>query len=394
MKSVPLGKLTILVSSGSTPLGGSKIYLPSGPVMLIRSQNVLMRELNLDDVAFITEEVASKMKRTVVKTNDVFLNITGASIGRVATFELQGVQANVNQHVCIVRTVPELLHHRYLMHFIAQPSFQAYINNTQQGGTRQALTFEKIRDFQIPLPPLEEQRRIAAILDKADAVRRKRKEAIALTEELLRSAFLEMFGDPATNPMSWKTAILAEVCTKVTDGTHHMPNTVENGIPILRALNIKNDKIDKSNLVYISEEDYGKISKRSPLEKGDVLLTCLGTIGNVALFEEEFKFTLVRNVALIKPNYERTTSQFLQLLLKSNYLQAQMKARAKQSSQAALYIGEIEKLKIFIPPMSLQRRFSKVSENLRKLLQKQQQDQSQQDNLFNSLLQSAFRGEL
>ncbi|NEQ86929.1 MAG: restriction endonuclease subunit S, partial [Moorea sp. SIO2I5] len=185
MNKVPLEKLTTLVSSGSTPLGGSKVYLSKGSVMLIRSQNVLMRELNLKEVAYITDEMASKMKRTVVRNNDIILNITGASIGRVACFESQDVQANVNQHVCIIRSIPNLLYSRYLMHFIAQPSFQARIDSTQNGGTRQALTFDQIKQFKIPLPPLEEQKRIAAILDKADSIRRKRKDAIALTEELL-----------------------------------------------------------------------------------------------------------------------------------------------------------------------------------------------------------------
>ncbi|NCS02492.1 MAG: restriction endonuclease subunit S [Microcystis aeruginosa G13-07] len=275
------------------------------------------------------------------------------------------------------------------------PKFAYYFLNTlnlPNVGYSRHFRFLKRTFF--PLPPLEEQRRIAAILDKADGVRRKRKEAIRLTEELLKSTFLEMFGDPVTNPKGWEITILRDVCKKVTDGTHHMPKTVEKGTPILRALNIKKDKLETSNLLYISEEDYQKISKRSPLDKGDVLLTCLGTVGNVAIFNEDSNFSLVRNIALLKPNYKKTTSEFLKFILKTEYLQRQIKSRSKQSSQAALYIGEIEQLKIFLPPIELQRKYSNLSQEINDLHKKLEQDEFYQDNLFNSLLQRAFRGEL
>jgi type I restriction enzyme S subunit len=106
---VPLGDLTTLISSGSTPKGGSEVYVRQGPVMLIRSQNVRMNALVLDDVAYVTDEIDAQMVRSRVKCGDVLLNITGASIGRVATFDLEHVEANVNQHVCIIRPRPDAL---------------------------------------------------------------------------------------------------------------------------------------------------------------------------------------------------------------------------------------------------------------------------------------------
>ena len=115
------------------------IYLPKGPVMLIRSQNVRMNELRLDDVAYIDDEIDRSMGRTRVLAGDVLLNITGASIGRVAPFELEKIRANVNQHVCIIRPNTERLTTRYLSHLIASPHYQAMINRLQHGGTRQAL---------------------------------------------------------------------------------------------------------------------------------------------------------------------------------------------------------------------------------------------------------------
>ncbi len=122
MKSLPvlkLGPLTSLISSGSTPLGGASRYLAEGPVMFLRSQNVLMNQLDLSDVAFIDDVLYNEMKRTQVQPGDVLINITGASIGRVAPFDLDGRRANVNQHVCIIRPKKDALDFRYLACYLS-----------------------------------------------------------------------------------------------------------------------------------------------------------------------------------------------------------------------------------------------------------------------------------
>ena len=393
MKTVPLGKLTRLISSGSTPLGGSKIYLPNGSVMLIRSQNVLMRNLSLNDVAFVTEEIAGNMQRTVVKANDVLLNITGASIGRVATFELKEKQANVNQHVCIIRTIPELLHHRYLMHFIAQPNFQAHINNTQDGGTRQALTFEKIRNFQIPLPPIAQQRRIAAILDRADAVRRKRKEAIALTEALLRSAFLEMFGDPVVNPKGWETVTVGDIISDVRDGPHVSPEYSEAGIPIISTRNIRPSRLVLEDVKYISDQTYTKLVKYFKPQRGDVLLTKGGTTGFAKVVDWDWSFAIWVHIAALRPT-ERIRAEFLESALNSPSCYAQSQRYTHGIANRDLGLTRIRKIQLSLPPLPLQDQFCNFRQVLLKRLATQEQSLNESSDLFNSLLQRAFRGEL
>lgn len=191
---IPLQQLTTLISSGSTPLGGRSVYLKEGPVMLVRSQNVRMNKLDLSDVAYISEEQNSKMQRSVVSCGDVLLNITGASIGRVSRFDLKKRRANVNQHVCVIRPKPKELDSRFLEYYLSSPSVQQDIHGQlQRGGTRQALTFKQISQFKIPFPSLTEQKRIADILDNADAIRQKHlkaaSEAGVLTNALVQKAF-------------------------------------------------------------------------------------------------------------------------------------------------------------------------------------------------------------
>jgi type I restriction enzyme S subunit len=148
-----------------------------------------MNSLDLTDAAYITEEIESEMKRSILNPGDVLLNITGASIGRVAHFGLRGIRANVNQHVCIIRPKPAELDSTYLAYFISSPPFQKEILRLQRGGTRQALTFAQIANFQVPLPAISTQKRIAAILDKADGIRRRREETLKLLESYENSLF-------------------------------------------------------------------------------------------------------------------------------------------------------------------------------------------------------------
>lgn len=189
-----LGDYTTKITSGSTPLGGRNVYLDEGPVMLVRSQNILMNRLDLSDVAYISEELNQQMERSVVHQHDVLLNITGASIGRVARFPFSDRRANVNQHVCIIRCDSKRLNPVFVEQFLSTTIVQSDINNRhQRGGTRQALTFSQIADFQIPIPSPDLQKKYEGAVDQttklierlSDAIG----EALSLFNSLVQRAF-------------------------------------------------------------------------------------------------------------------------------------------------------------------------------------------------------------
>ena len=171
-----LADLTTKIGSGVTPKGGKKAYVESG-FPLIRSQNVGWGEMLLDDVAFITPEQHEKMDGTKLKKGDVLLNITGASIGRSAVYEGETGEANVNQHVCILRA-KEVLAAGYLNAWLLSHAGQKTIDAFQAGGNRQGLNFQQIGSFPIPLPPLSEQQRIAEIISGADELIAQQKSVI------------------------------------------------------------------------------------------------------------------------------------------------------------------------------------------------------------------------
>ncbi|CEO26412.1 restriction endonuclease subunit S [Paraclostridium sordellii] len=161
-----LGCITTKVGSGKTPKGGNSVYTNSG-VMFLRSQNVLKGKLNLNDVAYISEEINATMKSTEVHGDDILLNITGASIGRSCNVPKDFPRANVNQHVCIIR-LNENYNSNFIMNQIVSSKVQKQIDSYQAGGNREGLNFEQIKNMKVSSTSIEEQEKIASFFSLID----------------------------------------------------------------------------------------------------------------------------------------------------------------------------------------------------------------------------------
>lgn len=164
VEAIKLEDLAVKINSGATPKGGRNAYVESG-VPLIRSMNVHFHGFVKEGLVFLTDRQADSLSNAVVEKDDVLLNITGASIGRVAVAPAEMHGARVNQHVTIIRP-KEILFPAYLALYLASPKTQQFIDSIQVGATRQALTKGMIQNFKIPVPPLAEQKRIVAKVDE------------------------------------------------------------------------------------------------------------------------------------------------------------------------------------------------------------------------------------
>lgn len=165
---IRLGTITNKIGSGSTPRGGKSAYVPSG-IPFLRSQNVWNYGLDMDDVAYISHETHEKMSNTVVQENDILLNITGASLGRCAIYPEEIGEANVSQHVTIIRPTNPAIR-QYLHYCILSPYTQALVWGRQVGMAREGLSKKVLEQFEIPLPPLSEQHRIVSKVDELMAL--------------------------------------------------------------------------------------------------------------------------------------------------------------------------------------------------------------------------------
>lgn len=190
---VPLRKITTKVGSGATPRGGKESYIKNG-ISLIRSQNVYDYYFDREGLAFIDEIQANELDNVTVERNDILLNITGASVARCCKVPDNILPARVNQHVSIIRVNPSKADYRYVLYALNSPQIKKSLLNLAQGGaTREALTKEKIENFDIPLPKLNIQHKIGDILSSYDDLIINNTRRIQILEELAQSIYREWF---------------------------------------------------------------------------------------------------------------------------------------------------------------------------------------------------------
>lgn len=266
--------------------------------------------------------------------------------------------------------------------------------NTDRAAMGQTLNKAKLKEIKIPLPPLSEQKRIAHVLDKADELRQKRQQSIEKLDELLQATFIDMFGDPVNNPKGLKVIPLSEICRKITDGTHQSPKWEKNGIPFLFISNIVDGEIDYSSNKYISQETYNQLTKSTKIEINDILYTTVGSYGNVARVKTDKLFCFQRHIGHIKPNLSKVNAVFLENMLSSFGVKMQADRLVKGVAQKTLNLKDLKSLLVFDIPMINQENFVKISNRIKSQKQTLTTQLAQQENLFQSLQQRAFNGEL
>jgi len=245
------------------------------------------------------------------------------------------------------------------------------------------------------LPPLSEQKRIAAILEKADAIRRKRQTAIKLTDGFLRATFLDMFGDPVINPKGFKIIKLGNVCNKITDGTHDTPKRLRAGMPFITGKHIRPFLIDFKNCDYVSSEDHEEIIKRCKPERGDVLYTNIGAnVGTAAVNTWENTFSM-KNVALLKPNRKTISSRYLEFALNHGGMKNKILGSSSVGgAQQFLSLTQIKQVEIPVPMLPIQEKFEGILKKASMLIEQHNKILLENNHLLNSITQRAFRGEL
>jgi type I restriction enzyme S subunit len=254
--------------------------------------------------------------------------------------------------------------------------------------------YKYLKRTEVLLPSLPEQRRIAAILDQADALRAKRREALAQLDKLTQAIFVEMFGDLESNVNGLPVKNLEDLCVRVTDGTHQSPKWEPDGIPFLFISNILNGEISYSTEKFISRETYHELTRRCAIDAGDVLFTTVGSYGNTAVVSGEREFCFQRHIAHIKPNAEKLDSSFCAAMLESPSVRRQIDKVARGVAQKTINLADLKALRVFSPPIEKQKSFTTKQGLVKSIKAIQAQSLREFDDLFTSLQHRAFRGEL
>ncbi len=293
-----LGDKTTKVGSGITPTGGERVYKQEGRPFL-RSQNVGWGSLLLDDIAFIDEETHATFQDTEIEPDDVFLNITGASIGRSAVADSRVQRGNVNQHVCIIRTDQAQLYPRFLNYFLLSTAGQRQIDSFQAGGNRQGLNFGQIRSFRLPLPPLPQQRAIAGALSDVDALLAALDQLIAKKRDLKQAAMQQLLTGQARLP-----------------GFHGewQMKRLDNFSPLQRGFDLPTPQIRNGDYPVVYSNGVQNYHEKFMVKGPGVVTGRSGTIGNVHFVEKDF---WPHNTALWVTHFKGNDPKFVFYLLTS-----------------------------------------------------------------------------
>ena len=298
----------------------------------------------------------------------------------------------------VVRAGPNLLP-EYLFYFLRQKTVvQAAVDSFSGTSGRQRVPPQFWERLSFPLPPLPVQERIVQILQKADEIRRKRKEALDLADKLLPALFLDMFGDPATNPKGFEKGTIGSVASLVTSGwtpRGGARNYVADGPLLLRSQNVQMLRLDLSDCAHLPGPLFAEMD-RVHVRPGDVLMniTGKGTAGRVAwIAEDDLRAAVNQHVCIIRCNQDRMLAPFLALVLSMPHYQAII-GRAPGSTQSGFNHSRVRALDVLVPPMPLQRSFLSQVEMVVRAHEKLTAAQADAAATFENLMSQAFSGEL
>ena len=329
----------------------------------------------------------------IAPKNSVLICAEGGSAGRK--------MGRINQDICFVNklfaiTPENETSSKYLFYWYNTDEFQREFKS-RLTGLIGGVSKRKFETIPIPIPPLDEQKRIVAKLDECfeaiDTARANVEKNLNNAKELFQSQLNQIFIQKGEG---WVDKKLGEVCTKITDGVHKKPNYISDGIPFIKVKNLtKGEGISFDDVSYISKEDHEEYCKRTKPEKGDILITKDGTIGIVRIIDTEIEFSIFVSVALIKP-ISKKISPFLKYSLESPMLQNQM--TPKGAALKHIYLKDIRNFDIAIPKQNEQNKIvnqlDELKSQTKSLESNYQQELDALDELKKSILQKAFNGEL
>lgn len=338
----------------------------------------------------LTESGLASCSATILPPNSVLFS-SRAPIGHVA---VNTVPMATNQGFKSFVPKPDQIDAKFLFHWLR--ANRSYLESLGVGATFKEVSKTIVSRVEIPLPSLPEQRHIATILDKADALRAQRRAAIAKLDELLQSVFIEMFGDPVTNPKRWVIQRIGVACEKVTVGVVVKPADwyVESGIPAIRSLNIGVNSIIQNNFVYVKEADNTGPLMKTMLRAGDVVVVRSGQPGKAAVIPPSLDGANAIDVLIVRTNKEKMLPLFLSHFVNSQAGKQLVLAEQRGQVQKHLNVKQLSEAEIPLPPLDLQNRFAQIAEKIETQKQTMQRAAEKTETLFASLQQRAFSGKL
>lgn len=353
------------------------------------------------DINFIKPSDIDEDKITNISTSDYFISelakndarilpvgsILVTCIGIIGKVGINSIECAFNQQINAIIPDTRKCNNKFLAYAI-----QFKKNELQQLANAPVvpiLNKTQFSNIQICLPLIEKQNKIVAILDMINEIINKRQQQLKKLDELVKSRFIEMFGDTVLNPYNWKKDLLGMVCD-VRDGTHDSPQYYEIGYPLVTSKNVTAGIIDLSDCSLISEEDYNKINERSKVDIGDIIMPMIGTVGKPVIVNVEPNFA-IKNVSLIKFKKEsKVLNIYIRAFLQSDYFDDAVLSKLRGGTQKFISLGDIRNLEVLMPPIELQNEFADFVKQTDKSKLEIQKSLDKLEILKKSLMQQYF----
>lgn len=338
-----------------------------------------------------TPKFAIDKDGTLATKTDVLIAWDGANAGTIG-FDLEGY---IGSTIAILRPTRDDIHAPYLGYFL-RSKFEDIQENTT-GATIPHVSRDYLENLKLPLPPLTEQKRIASLLARADRLRQLRRTAHDLGDALLQSVFLEMF---VANGKKFDEQTIEDVASSKKYSLSSGPfgsnltseHYVDNGVIILRGLNISNGKVDLSNIKYISEQKAKELI-RSEVHPGDIVVVAVGSSGLACLIPESMPRAIMsQNFNKITPDTRKINPVYFEYCLNSEIVQSQLNREITDTVRTFLSLTKLVSVKIPVPPLSLQEEFAGVVARVESLRGRMGESARQVEGLFESLLAESFGG--
>lgn len=372
----------------------------NGSVRLIQMADIGINVYKNKSSRFLTEQKFSDLKCTEVKKGDILISRMPDPIGRACIFPGDIKKCVTVVDIAIVRPDSKLVDSKWLTYLINSAEVRSVIEKLATGSTRKRISGKNLKNILISLPQLETQRHIANILDQADALRQKTEKIITNYDQLAQSIFLDMFGDPVTNPKGWEIVQLGDVCSKIGSGSTPRggkESYINEGISLIRSLNVHDGVFKYKDLAHITSDQALKL-KNVIIDKNDVLLNITGaSVCRCAIVPDDILPARVnQHVSILRVKCGIYDASFLARLLISSNVKKQLLKLATNggATREALTKDDIQSFDVIAPPLTHQIQFAERIANIKKQKELAIQSLKEADDLFNALLQKAFKGEL
>ena len=341
------------VVTGGTPSTAKSEYWDGGVIPWLQSG--CCQNCDVDKTEkYITQEGYDNSSTRMMPLNTVMIALTGATAGKVGylKFEACGNQSITGILPC------DSINQRYLFYYLL--SQREKILTDCVGGAQAHISQGYVKNIKVPVLSLSEQEKIVEVLTKLSDVISKRQGEINALDNLIKARFVEMFGNPVSNPFKWKKKTLKEVCVKINDGTHFSPESFESGdYKYITAKNIKLSGFDFTNITYVPEKVHRPIYDRCNPEVGDVLYIKDGATTGIAMVNTlEEEFTLLSSVALLKQDRAVMNGYFLTALLNNEEMYLDIRNNMGGAAITRLTIAKLNAIKVVVPPIELQNQFA------------------------------------